>query len=293
MTYKKDVPQYVLDRWLNLNPNYKIEFSLDDDCIKFLQEKFNDNMCNLFKNIKKGMYKADLWRLCRLYKHNETNHEDNNKLGLGVYSDVDIVPKVSIDRIIPYENTLYTCLSLIPFSIFQAFMIKNLSKNHCIFLVFIISFYVKEIHKKYNGGTYDMYNCFSYIFNKRFLLSNKLYTTDKIKLKIKIGKSDKNIKYIDLGYFDYKDDYEIVLHKKRYNDILEFKIENHILIVKNINNNNGWNYNYYCDIIFNQSLNLFLYKENGFFLGCNQYVSYQNNKILNSRDHNYFINNGY
>ena len=38
MTYKKEVPKFVLDRWINLNPNYTIEFSLDDDCIKFLQD---------------------------------------------------------------------------------------------------------------------------------------------------------------------------------------------------------------------------------------------------------------
>ena len=69
MTYKKEVPQFVLDRLINLNPNYTIDFNLDDDCINFLKENFNDNITNLFKKIKKGMYKADLWRLCRLYKH--------------------------------------------------------------------------------------------------------------------------------------------------------------------------------------------------------------------------------
>lgn len=283
MTYKKEVPQYVLDRWLNINPNYKIDLSLDDDCIKFLRDNFNDNIANLFINIKKGMYKADLWRLCKLYKHN------NN---IGIYADVDLVPHLSIDKMIPYDNTLYSCLSLVDFSIFQAFIINKLKHNHAIFMIFMISFYVNKIYERFNGGTYDMYRCLSYIFNVRYFIIGKLYSADKIKIKIKIGTSMNNIKHIDLGYFDdYKGDYEIVLHKKRDNDDFKLKIENHILIVEKVNKNiNGWKNNYYCDIIFNEPFNLFLYGEYGFPLGCNQYVLYGKDKILDSRDKKYFSN---
>ena len=41
MTYKKDVPSKVFNRWLTLNPSYKIDFSLDKDCISFLEKNFN------------------------------------------------------------------------------------------------------------------------------------------------------------------------------------------------------------------------------------------------------------
>jgi len=284
MTYKRQVPQYVLDRWVNLNHNYKIDLSLDDDCIEFLQENFNDNISNLFKNIKKGMFKADLWRLCKLYKHN------NN---IGVYADVDLVPHISIDKIIPYDNTLYSCLSVVDFSIFQAFIVHKLKPNHAIFMIFIISFYVNKIYNKIlNGATYDMYRCLSYIFNVRFFKESKLYSADKIKIKIQIGSCSINIKHIDLGYFDSKKDYEIVLHKKRHDDDFKFKIDNNILIVEKVDKNTiGWKNNYYCDIIFNEPFNLFLYGEYGFPLGCDQYVLYAKEKILDSRDKIYFRNN--
>ena len=67
MTYKKPIPSLVYDRWKKLNNSYEIEFSLDKDCILFLQKNFNDYIVKLFEYIPHGMYKADLWRLCKLY----------------------------------------------------------------------------------------------------------------------------------------------------------------------------------------------------------------------------------
>ena len=37
MTYKKSVPQVVFDRWTALNKEYKMELSLDNDCVDFLK----------------------------------------------------------------------------------------------------------------------------------------------------------------------------------------------------------------------------------------------------------------
>ena len=52
MTYYKNIPDFVFNRWKELNPNYNIEFSLDSDCIYFLRRYFNDNVVNKFINIK-------------------------------------------------------------------------------------------------------------------------------------------------------------------------------------------------------------------------------------------------
>ena len=57
MTYKKNIPDHVKKRWI----------SLDSDCIAFLEQYFNSYVARLFQTISKGMYKADLWRLCKLY----------------------------------------------------------------------------------------------------------------------------------------------------------------------------------------------------------------------------------
>jgi len=78
-TYKKECPNFVFQRWKKLNKDYDINFSLDDDCISFLIEHFNYYIADLFMKIPQGMYKADLWRLCKLY------------INGGVYADVDLV----------------------------------------------------------------------------------------------------------------------------------------------------------------------------------------------------------
>ena len=126
MTYKKNIPDIVFNRWKTLNENYKIEFSLDNDCIKFLKENFNDYIAELFKNIPQGMYKADLWRLCKLYKNG------------GVYADVDLVPYLNINSL-DKNITFYSCLSLSNDSIFQAFMVNFSKPKNPLILSFLIS----------------------------------------------------------------------------------------------------------------------------------------------------------
>jgi len=60
MTYKKEIPDIVFKRWNLLNKEYKIDLSLDKDCIKFLEDNFNDYIVNIFLKIPQGMFKADL-----------------------------------------------------------------------------------------------------------------------------------------------------------------------------------------------------------------------------------------
>tara|TARA_B110000211_G_scaffold158151_1_gene179016 strand:+ start:7527 stop:7868 length:342 start_codon:yes stop_codon:yes gene_type:complete len=85
MTYKKNIPYKVKNRWIEYNDSYNIDFSLDKDCLDFLKNNFN--IYNLFNNINIGAFKADLWRLCKLYKNS------------GVYADVDLVPYLNIDKL--------------------------------------------------------------------------------------------------------------------------------------------------------------------------------------------------
>ena len=87
LTYKKEIPNLVFDRWKQYNKGYNIEFSLDEECILFLNENFNSYIVNLFKQMKRGSHKSDLWRLCKLY------------INSGVYADVDIVPFLDIDSL--------------------------------------------------------------------------------------------------------------------------------------------------------------------------------------------------
>ena len=113
MTYKTAIPPRVIARWRLLNPNYRIDFSLDRDCIVFLNKHFGKGTGDLFRSIEKGMYKADLWRLCKLYVNG------------GIYADVDLVPYMPLDELLNLGHTFYTALSKNSGRCFQAIIIAT------------------------------------------------------------------------------------------------------------------------------------------------------------------------
>lgn len=156
MTYHSEVPEFVTSRWLDLNPDYRIDFSMDADCISFLETVFNKNISELFKYIPRGMYKADLWRLCKLYIHG------------GVYADVDLVPHLSISSELDGSEsvssgaTFYSCLSIAYGSIFQAFIKESYSRSPLI-LGCLVSFLINKAYNySHNGPTFDMHRFILY-----------------------------------------------------------------------------------------------------------------------------------
>jgi hypothetical protein len=282
MTYKKEIPPHVPKRWLDLNPGYIIDFSLDADCIKFLRDNFNPYISWLFEQIPIGMYKADLWRLCKLYHHG------------GVYADVDLVPHLVIDDIIS-ENpdvTWYSCLSGCNPGIFQAFIVSIKPKNPLLLLM-IISF-LRNNPFSYNiGPTFDMRNCLNEIFQN--ISPDRKLSSNEVKLKIEIGKSDILIKAIPLYYFPDDIKYNITLCPSQHGDIFNFKIANNTLLVRRIDTPTGWGYCHSCFInittttkeciyLFNEKI-----KEN--IVDCSIY--YKNKKIMDSRDPEYYTNHGW
>ncbi len=283
MTYKKDIPDKVKDRWIEYNNDYKIDFSLDKDCLDFLETNFNSNLSNLFIKINSGMYKADLWRLCKLYKNS------------GVYADVDLVPYLNIDKL-DKNITFYSCMSKDINSIFQALMINFSKPNHPLLLVLLLSFLINKAYTKHpNGPTFDMYNCIKYMLNIETILPEQKYEIDLVKLKICIGASSKNTKEINLYYFPEDIQYTINLHKNDYKDVFDFEIKNNYLIVKRLDESNGWGHNHYIDICFPSKSIFFFFKEN---VGPNNnwitsYVTHNDKKILDSRDMDYYKNRGW
>jgi len=290
MTYIKNVPKFVFDRWKKLNKNYSIDFSLDDQCITFLRENFNDYIADLFIKIPKGMYKADLWRLCKLYIHG------------GVYADVDLVPYINIDEFlnnshideflnnsqIENSNVFISCLSAFGKSIFQAFMICKTEPKNPLILNFLISFLHNNPYNYGNGPTYDMYNCLSHSINNNKLIPENIYQIKTVNINIKIGNSIEPIKKINLYYFP--NDIEYTINVKLDNNKFECYIENNILFVKN-KQNIAWDELYECDIIIKYNINILLLKE--IFLTRNissACVIYNKKKILQSRDPIYFRN---
>ena len=175
MTYKTNIPDRYINAWKKLNPGYKIDFSLDIDCIQFLNNNFGEEIGNLFKRIPKGMYKADLWRLCKLYVEG------------GVYADVDLVPHVPINSLIKDNHTFYTALAVNRKSCFQAIIITTV-KNPLV-LACIFSFIRNKPWTIGNGPTFDMYNVLKKILGYYTgLRHDRVYKTNLVKININIGK---------------------------------------------------------------------------------------------------------
>jgi len=281
MTYKKTIPNIVFDRWNSLNKEHKIELSLDDDCIDFLQKNFNSYIVDLFLKIPQGMYKADLWRLCKLY------------ICGGVYADVDLVPHLDLDKL-DKDITFYSCLAFNNCSIFQAFMINYKPKSPLI-LHFLMSFLLNSPYDRHNGPTCDMYNCIKYNLNDTEITSETKYKMEEIKLLVNIGSSETNVKCVNLHFFPEDVDYNIELIQHSFNDTFNFAINDNVLIIQRMDENMGWAYDHSINICIQSKETIFLFKEN---LGPNHNwvtscITFNNVKILDSRDMNYHVNNGW
>jgi hypothetical protein len=281
MTYKKPIPEKCINRWAQLNPNYKIDFSLDNDCIQFLKDNFNDYIAELFIKIEVGMYKADLWRLCKLY------------INSGIYADVDLVPYLNIDEL-DKDITFYTCVSCYGTGCFQAFMINFAKPKSPIIFIFLLSFLINNVHNYSYGPCFDMYNCLKYILNEN-IISDKKYEVSQLKIKINIGSSDYNVKQINLYYFPDELQYTIQLIQNPYKDSFKFEIKNNMLIVTRLDESIGWGYEHSIDICFNYKTSFYFFQE---IIGKNNdwvtsYVALNNQKILDSRDLEYYNNQGW
>jgi hypothetical protein len=286
MTYKTTVPDKVFDRWKNLNPEYNIDFSLDNDCIDFLKNNFNHYVANLFKVIKVGMYKADLWRLCKLYIHG------------GVYADVDLVPYIDIDSL-DKEVTFYSCIADSNNAIFQAFMINFSKPKNPLILHFILSYLLNNPYQYFNGPTFDMYNCIKYNLNVENIIPDTKYNINEIKINIFVGPSKTHTKIINLFYFPPNVSYTIKLVMKNnpYSDKFNCKIKNHYLYVTRIDKTSdiGWGHPHSVDICIQSNETIYLFKEKMLEQNVvnSAIVTYNNTKILDSRDPEYSKNKGW
>ena len=246
MTYHSQLPPVVMKRWRDLNPEYTIDFSLDDDCIQFIESELSRSIAELFMHIPRGMYKADLWRLCKLYIHG------------GVYADIDLVPFMPISTMMSAPSvTFYSCLSLCDDNIFQALMVHS-RKRSPLLLGFLISFILNKPYMNIdNGPTTDMYEFILYNVRAQAAVEvatasaagtglpsipDKLqpyvyYTLPQIYIPITVS-SLKGSQLLPLYYLPPSIKYTLHIHPKSQNkwvianqDKLVMKIANHCLRV--------------------------------------------------------------
>lgn len=208
----KNIPDYIIPIWKNLNPNYNIILYDNNDCINFLNENYGEEYVNIFNFIKDGPIKADFWRCCILFKYG------------GVYADIDIKPLMSIDKLLEEDLELLTVRSAGCEECITPELI--ISKKHNKLLDMCIKTYIKYMNEKvqysYWGWSivHIMRKNFKLLINKDIIKSQSIYFDDenkKYKLIDEIMDSDDT--YNDRVIYNN----EIVL----YNRYKEYDNNNH------------------------------------------------------------------
>lgn len=92
--------QKLVDRWKEMNPNYKHILFDTEKARLSIKRNFGDRFLSVFDKIVPGAYKADFWRYCILYVHG------------GVYVDIDTYCLGSLDSLINNYYDLITPIDL-------------------------------------------------------------------------------------------------------------------------------------------------------------------------------------
>jgi mannosyltransferase OCH1-like enzyme len=134
---------YCHQKWVELNPDYNIVWYNNCDREKFLKKFYIGDVYNAYKTLKPGAFKADLWRLCVLYKFG------------GVYVDMFSVPMMSIKNMIKgclkeTKNFISVLDSTKVNAIHNGFIICE--RNHP-FLKQTIDDIVENVKKRYYGSS--------------------------------------------------------------------------------------------------------------------------------------------
>lgn len=271
MTYKHRVHPKYINAWKKLNPEYKIMFSLDNACIKFLNENFQPSFGNLFIKIPQGMYKADLWRLCKLYIEG------------GVYADVDLVPHTPINKLIEDGHTFYTAIAAMNTSCFQAIII-TVPKNPII-LECIFSFIKNKAWTRGNGPCHDMYNVLKKVLKVTVPFKPGMpYKALSVPIEIDIGVSTVNNKVIKL-YNNFPENTKVVVSRHAFKDSFKFTFKNKTMIVTRSDQNCGWGHHHHVTLLIPSNQSVYFFKEKSSRTGF--YVAYKNIRVFDSRYKSY------
>ena len=189
------IPKYYLDNLKKNNPGYEYIFHNNEEAREFLQEYYGEIFVNKFDSFKNGPHKADLWRLCVLYKFG------------GCYIDSDLEMKIPFDEIIDSnKNNLIIPVTVFPINfrrIFNALIIckpcdeligecikkimlveqKNLDYNYH-FIIHLMTNILKgkienNLEEKHIPNGFNLYLSNTDNFYIKFKKSNKIVAKSK------------------------------------------------------------------------------------------------------------------
>jgi mannosyltransferase OCH1-like enzyme len=121
---------------IELNPEYEYKFFDDNACYNYLKNNFDNTILEAYNKLKPTAYKADLFRVCVLYK-----------MG-GCYFDSKQINRTPLREFINENQDLILCKDAIWFSLYNAFLIS--SPNNLI-IKKVIDSIILNIEKKYYG----------------------------------------------------------------------------------------------------------------------------------------------
>lgn len=210
----KVIPEKV---WLKLNSfasDYVIKYFNDEQCETFIRQYFDSKIVSIFKNLRTGAHKADLFRYCILYKFG------------GVYLDIKIEPFMNLTDIFDHNtnNLLYTCLS--DTHIFQGIIASY--ANNDIFLDLINDFlYLDDdffninmtvLDDKYHYFTFRFYFHLQNRIKSELKIGNNIYSDQTIILfeekEIQVNNEEQD-RY---GHWNIFNNLKQRIFKSRYND---------------------------------------------------------------------------
>jgi len=137
--HSKDLPPLMrsnLERLKCENPRFNFNLYDDNDCREFIKNNFSDDVLNAYNALVPGAYKADLWRLCVLYKNG------------GIYLDIRNNFYNGFRLIDLTENEHY-CYDRPRDCIYNSIMV---SKKDSIFLLKCIEEIIDNVKNSYYGN---------------------------------------------------------------------------------------------------------------------------------------------
>lgn len=179
LSYKnKNIPDYIINNWKKIYPDYEVKLYDNNDCIEFLKNNFGnegDKYVDIFNYIKDGPIKADFWRVCILYKNG------------GIYSDIDVEPLINVNEIIDKDTSFLTSSAINPEQGLNPHFIVS-SKEHIILKKCIdkyLEMYKNKIEYSYWGWSIVtiMKEVFFEIF-KKYLNTDGVYFADDKKYQL-------------------------------------------------------------------------------------------------------------
>jgi mannosyltransferase OCH1-like enzyme len=176
------------------NPRFKHYLYDDNDCREFIKENFPSNVLNAYDSLIPGAYKADLWRLCILYKNG------------GIYMDIKFSCVNGFKLIELTENEHFVldrpqCFNT-PKPIYNALMACR--KNNP-FLLLAINRIVENVKNKYYGYN-ALYPTGPGMFSELLMSNNYNINIDLFHHEDNKYLIYKNRFVISIIYPEYKDD---------------------------------------------------------------------------------------